>query len=133
MTGRVLIHTAVPAEKAELAATMAGLSGDPAEHSIELRAIPGGPADQWNQIRGYAGPWRAASQCLAATIAQAMLISAYMKGTEGYYVAYWEDTGELISGGPETVPFNTPTQPADTSFAAFTESIGCERVVPTDA
>ncbi len=130
---RVLVHMAVPDAKRALAATMAGLSGHPSEHSVELHAIPGGPAALWDAEQGYDGTWYGASQALAATIAQAMVTSGYIKGTESYYVAYWEDTGELISGGPETIPFNTPTQPANSSFEAFIESIGCEKVVPPDA
>ena len=130
---RVVCHMAVPDAMRALAATMAGLSGIPSEHSFELHSIPGGPSAQWDAANGYAGKWWGASQALAATIAQAMLTDGYIKGTESWYVAYWEDTGELITGGPETIPYNTPTQPANTSFAAFLESIGCERVVPPDA
>lgn len=130
---RVQVHMAVTDELRALAATMAGLSGNPMEHPTELRAIPGGPAAQWSAEKGYSGKWWAASQAFAATIAQAMLQSGYAKKTGSFYVAYWEGTEELISGGPETIPFNTPTQPANASHDAFLESIGCERVVPPDA
>lgn len=130
---RVLIHTAVPDARRAIAATMAGLSGNPAEHSVELHAIPGGQSALWDSANSYNGKWWGASQALAATIAQAMLMSGYILGTESWYVAYWEDTGELITGGPDTVPFNTPTQPANTSFDAFLSAIGCEKVVAPNA
>lgn len=126
---RVIVHVAVPAAKRALAGTMAGLSGNVTEHSVELHAIDGGPSALWSESQDRAGEsWWGASQAFAATIAQAMLASGYIKGTESWYVAFWEDTGELISGGPETIPLNTPEQPSDTSFGAFLAAIGCERV-----
>lgn len=120
---RILIHTAVPNAKRITAAGMEHLSGLPEEHSIECSAIPGGPSAEWDTLKGYNGKWWAASQALAPAIAQDMLASGYMLGTESWFVAIYETGGALIQ-------HNLPGAPADSSFGAFLAACGLERVMP---
>jgi len=122
---RILAHTAVPESKREIAATMAHLSGNVTEHSVECTAIPGGPSALWDTEQGYGGTWYAASQGLAPQIAQDMLASGFLLGTEAWFVAVYEDNGQLIQHNfpPEIGP------PADSSFDAFLAACGLERVV----
>lgn len=102
---------------------MEHLSGLPEEHSIECTAIPGGPSAQWDTLKGYNGKWWAASQALAPAIAQDMLTSGYMLGTESWFAAFWEDTGE-----PAPYPsHNLPTPPAGPTFEEFLTAVGLER------
>lgn len=119
---RILIHTAVPHAKREVAADMAHLSGNPSEHSVECTAIPGGPSAQWDALKAYNGKWWAASQALAPAIAQDMLTSGYMLGTESWFVAIYETGGQLIQ-------HNLPGAPADSSFDAFLAACGLQKVV----
>ena len=119
---RILAHTAVPEAKREIAATMAHLSGNVTEHSVECTAIPGGPSAQWDTAQGYGGTWWAASQGLAPQIAQDMLASGFMLGTEAWFVAVYEVGGQLIQ-------HNLPHEPADPSFNAFLAACGLEKVV----
>jgi len=122
MTGLILTHTAVPAAKRALAATTTGLSGNLAEHSVPLQAIPGGPAATWSAEQGRAGEaYYGASQRYAPAIANGMLISAQTLGTEGYFAGYSVDTGELVA-------YNTPEPPAGDTFDAFLVAAGLERV-----
>lgn len=119
---RIHIHTAVPDAKRETAADMEHLSGNPKEHSIECNATPGGPSAQWDASKGYNGKWWAASQALAPQIAQDMLTSGYMLGTESWFVALYESSGQLIQ-------HNLPGAPADSSFDAFLAACGLSKVV----
>lgn len=119
---RILIHTAVPDAKRAVAATMSGLSGQPEEHSVECNAIPAGASALWDADHGYGGKWWAASQALAPQIAQGMLTSGYILGTESWFVALYETGGMLIQ-------HNLPNPPADSSFGAFLAAAGLERVV----
>lgn len=113
---------AVPDAMRALAATMAGLSGLISEHSIELAAITGGPSEAWDTAQGYSGTWWGASQPFAPAIAQEMLISGYMLGTESWFAAAWEEGGNLID-------HNLPEPPADASFDAFLAAAGLEKVI----
>jgi hypothetical protein len=122
---RVLVHMAVPGAKRQLAATMAGLSGLPTEHSVECEAVPGGASAQWDTAQGYDGTWWAASQAFAPAIAQSMLQSGYMLGTESWFVARFEDNGTLID-------HNLPVPPVDASFDAFLVAAGLARVEPNE-
>lgn len=119
---RILVHTAVPDAKREIAADMSHLSGNPNEHSVECTAIPGGPSALWDASKGYNGKWWGASQAYAPQIAQDMLASGYMLGTESWFVAIYETGGQLIQ-------HNLPGAPADSSFSAFLAACGLERVV----
>lgn len=119
---RIRIHTAVPDARREIAADMEHLSGNPYEHSIECNAVPGGPSALWDASKGYGGKWWAASQGLAPQIAQDMLTSGYMLGTESWFVAIYETGGQLIQ-------HNLPGAPADSSFDAFLAACGLTKVV----
>lgn len=119
---RILVHTAVPDAKREIAADMSHLSGNPNEHSVECTAIPGGPSALWDASKGYNGKWWGASQAYAPQIAQDMLASGYMLGTESWFVAIYETGGQLIQ-------HNLPGAPADSSFSAFLVACGLARVV----
>lgn len=119
---RIQIHTAVPSAKREIAADMEHLSGNPSEHSIQCVAIPGGPSALWDAEHSYNGTWWAASQALAPQIAQDMLTSGYMLGTESWFVAIYETGGQLIQ-------HNLPGAPADSSFDAFLAACGLTKVV----
>lgn len=119
---RILVHTAVPNARREIAANMAHLSGNPSEHSVECTAIPGGPSAEWDAAHSYSGKWWAASQGLAPQIAQDMLTSGYMLGTESWFVAIYESNGQLIQ-------HNLPGDPADSSFDAFLAACGLSKVV----
>lgn len=119
---RILVHTAVPDARREIAATMAHLSGNPNEHSVECDAIPGGPSAEWDTLKGYNGKWWAASQAYAPQIAQDMLASGYMLGTESWFVAIFETGGQLIQ-------HNLPEAPVDSSFDAFLTAAGLQKVV----
>lgn len=119
---RILIHTAVPGAKRAIAAEMTHLSGDPREHIVECNAIPGGPSATWDASHGYNGKWWAASQALAPAIAQDMLASGYMLGTESWFVAIYETSGQLIQ-------HNLPGAPANSSFDAFLAACGLSKVV----
>ena len=121
---RVVCHTAVPGVNREKAASMEGLSGLPQEHSVELHAIPGGPSAAWDEEKGYDGTWWGASQALAPEIAQPMLASGYMLGTEGWFAAYWEGTNTLVPNGANLNP-----HPDTADFEAFLAAAGLERVV----
>ena len=118
---RILVHMAVPDAKRDLAATMAGLSGIPTEHSVQLQAIPGGPSALWDAAQGYNGTWWGASQAFAQEIAQAMLASGYSLQTESWFVARYEANGTLID-------HNLPNPPANATFAAFLAAAGLEMV-----
>lgn len=119
---RILIHTAVPDAKRVIAAGMEHLSGLPQEHSIECIASNGGPSALWDASKGYGGKWWAASQALAPQIAQDMLTSGYILGTESWFVAIYETGGALIQ-------HNLPGAPADSSFDAFLTACGLVKVV----
>lgn len=123
MTGRVIVHMAVPGAKRALAATMAWLSGLVTEHSIPLITTPGGPSFLWDTEKGYSGDWWGASQALAPGIAQAMLTSGYMLGTESWFAAFDEDSETLLQ-------HNLPNPPANASFEAFLAAAGLSRVEP---
>lgn len=118
---RILTHMAVPGAMRELAATMAGLSGLVTEHSIPLVTIEGGPSAAWDATKGYDGSWWGASQALAPAIAQGMLESGYMLGTESWFAALWEEGGTLLQ-------HNLPAPPVDASFEAFLAAAGLEFV-----
>ncbi len=119
---RILVHTAVPSANRDLAANMAHMSGNPNEHIVECVAIPGGPSALWDTEQGYNGTWWAASQALAPQIAQDMLTSGYMLGTESWFVAIYETGGQLIQ-------HNLPEAPVDSSFDAFLTATGLQKVV----
>ena len=119
---RILIHTAVPDAKRAIAATMTHLSGNITEHSVECNAIPNGPSALWDAQQNYNGVWWAASQGLNPAIAQDMLTSGYMLGTEAWFIAVYESGGQLIQ-------HNLPSEPANSSFDAFLAACGLERVV----
>lgn len=114
---------AVPDSKRALAATMAGLSGNPLEHSIPLRAVAGGPSAAWDTTNAYNGNWWGASQAFESGIAQSMLASGYSLETESWFAAFFEADGTLIN-------HNLPSPPADASFASFLTAAGLEKVVP---
>ena len=118
---RILVHMAVPDATRDLAATMTGLSGFPPEHSVKLVAIEGGPSAAWDAEQGYTGEWWGSSHRFADTIAQEMLISGYMLGTESWFAARFEADGTLID-------HNLPQPPADASFAAFLAAAGLAMV-----
>jgi hypothetical protein len=118
---RVLVHLAVPDATRAIAATMTGLSGLITEHSVELSAVAGGPSAVWDAQQGYAGIWWGASQHLETAIAQTMMTSGYMLGTESWFAARFETDGTLID-------HNLPTPPADASFAAFLTAAGLAMV-----
>lgn len=118
---RVLVHMAVPDAMRAIAATMAGLSGLITEHSVELVALAGGPSAAWDASQGYGGTWWGASQPFAPQIAQEMLASGYMLGTESWFTAMWEEGGSLID-------HNLPQPPVDASFKAFLAAAGLEFV-----
>lgn len=120
---RILVHMAVPDAKRELAATMSGLSGYTQEHSVECNTVPAGPSAQWDAAQTYSGVWWAASQAFAPEIAQEMLQSGYMLGTESWFAAFDEDSGTLLQ-------HNMPSPPADASFEAFLAAAGLVRVEP---
>lgn len=122
---RVVVFTAVPAAKRALAAQMAGLSGNETEHSVELHAIEGGPSALWSASQGRAGEkWWGAEQAFAPQIASEMLTSGYMLGTEGYFAAYMEDTGE-----PAPYPsHNLPAPPTEPTFEEFLTAAGLQRI-----
>lgn len=122
---RIRIHTAVPDAKREVAADMAHLSGNPQEHSIECNAAPGGPSALWDASKGYNGKWWGASQAFAPQVAQDILASGYMLGTESWYVAYWEESMTPVPGQWT----NADPPPADASFDAFLTAIGLQKVV----
>lgn len=122
---RILIHTACPDTKRATAGTMAGLSGLPEEHSVECNAIPGGPSALWDTGHGYGGKWWAASQALAPAIAQGMLTSGYILGTESWFVALYEVGGTLIQ-------HNLPSAPTDATFDAFLVAAGLELANPPE-
>ena len=120
MSGRILVHIAVPNARRAVAGTMDGLSGSEAEFSVRLKAIPGQPSAIWDGIKGYpTGRWWGASQALAPAIAQTMFVSGDQKKCEAWFVAYDEDTLTLLDT-------NCPAAPANPSFAAFLALIGCE-------
>lgn len=121
---RVLVHLAVPDAMRAIAATMTGLSGLITEHSVELSAVEGGPSAAWDLQKGYAGVWWGASQYLETGIAQAMMTSGYMLGTESWFAARFEADGTLID-------HNLPTPPADASWNAFLAAAGLA-MVPGD-
>lgn len=102
------------------------LSGIPNEHAIECNAIPGGPSADWDAAHSYNGKWWAASQGLAPAIAQDMLMSGYMLGTESWYAAYWEDTMTPVQGQWT----NIDPPPAGPSFDAFLAAAGLQKVIP---
>ena len=119
---RILIHTAVPHANRSLAAGMEHLSGLPEEHIVECNAVPGGPSALWDAAHSYNGKWWAASQAMSPQIAQDMLASGYMLGTESWFVAIYETGGQLIQ-------HNLPGAPADSSFDAFLAACGLVKVV----
>lgn len=119
---RVQVHMAVTDELRALAGTMAGLSGNLVEHSVECSTTPGGPSALWDAEQGYSGIWWAASQAFAPEIAQAMLADGYSKETESWFVAYFEDNGTLIN-------HNLPSPPIDASFDAFLTAAGLVKAV----
>ena len=118
---RVLVHMACPEALRAIAATMAGLSGLIEEHSVELQAIPGGPSAEWDALQGYSGTWYGASQPFSAPIAQGMLESGYILGTQSWFVAIWEESGTLVQ-------HNLTTAPANPSWAAFLAAAGLQKV-----
>lgn len=120
---RILVHTAVPDAKREIAANMDGLSGLSQEHSVECTATPGGPSAAWDTANSYNGKWWAASQALAPQIAGGMLQSGYMLGTESWFVGYYEGTSTIVPNGTNIDP-----PPADASFEAFLAAIGISKV-----
>lgn len=118
---RVVVHMAVPDARRAAAAEMSHLSGNLTEHSVELQSVAGGPSALWDADHGYGGKWWGASQAFAAAIAQDMLTSGYVLGTESWFAAVWEEGGSLIQ-------HNLPTAPVDPSFEAFLTAAGLERV-----
>lgn len=122
---RVVVFTAVPAAKRAIAATMAGLSGNVTEHSVELTAVEGGPSALWSASQGRPGEkWWGASQAFDPQIANEMLTSGYILGTESWFAAFWEDTGE-----PAPYPsHNFALPPPGSTFAAFLTAAGLQRI-----
>lgn len=121
---RIVVHMAVPDAKRALAATMSGLSGLPAEHIIELSAIPSGASALWDAAKGYGGKWWGASQALSPDVAQPMLASGYALETESWFAAFWENTNTLVPNGTNLDP-----PPSVSSFDAFLAASGLEKVV----
>lgn len=118
---RLIVHMACPYARVAVANALAGLSGRDDEHSIRLESVPGKPAKEWEGIKGYPqGRWQGASQRLEASFVQAMLADGVSKKPESYYVAWDEATGSPVDT-------NLPVWPADTTFAAFLEVLGCVR------
>jgi hypothetical protein len=116
---RILVHMAVPNARRATAGTMTGLSGSEMEFSVRLLATPGKPSAIWDGIKGYpSGRWWGASQPFAPEIAQTMLVSGDQKKCEAWYVAYDETTLTPLQT-------NCPAWPANATFTAFLDLIGC--------
>lgn len=120
--GRILVHMAVPDAKRAIAAGMSHLSGNLSEHSVRLYVVPGGPSAVWDAANQYNGIWWGASQPFAPQIAQDMLTSGYMLGTESWFVAMYEANGQVIQ-------HNLPSTPSDSSFDAFCAAAGLYRLI----
>lgn len=120
---RVVVNTAVPGVNREEAASMAYLSGRIEEHSVELTSKATGPSHDWDVAKGYDGKWWGARQALNPYIAQSMLQSGYMLGTESWFAAFDEMTLTLLQ-------HNLPVAPVDASFDAFLEAAGLQKVIP---
>lgn len=117
---RIVVHMAVPDAKRAVAATMSHLSGNLSEHSVELTANATGPSHDWDVANSYSGRWWGASQPFAAQVAQDMLASGYILGTESWFAAFWEDSGEPVPGQHT----NISPAPANASFDAFVAAAG---------
>lgn len=117
---RLKVHLAVPDEKRAIAATMTHLSGLVTEHSIKLLATPGSPSAAWNAANGQSATWWGASQGLAVGIAQDMMSSGYQIGTQSWFAALYDESGNLIQ-------HNLPEAPANASFEAFIAVAGLVR------
>ena len=126
---RIVVHFAVPNAKRAVAATMDGLSGDPAEFPVELVAAPGGPASDWDALKGYDGVYYGASQRLVAEFLLPLLQSGYEKQTEVFYAAFDGETGEPVdTGDPERPGCNLPEWPSDATYEAFLVACGLAKV-----
>lgn len=130
---RIRVHMAVPSSKRAVAATMAGLSGDPSEFSVPLVAENAGPASEWDAFKGYDGTYYGASQGLAVEVLIPLLQSGYENQTEVFYASFYEETGEPVDTGDAERPgCNLPTWPADATYDAFLVASGLSKVEPEE-
>lgn len=116
---RVLIFTAVPLAKLQLASSIDGLSGLTDEYPISCASIPGGPSAEWDEANGYEGQWRAAFQWFIPVVAQAMLMDGLAQGTENWFVGFYEGTDTVVPDGSNVIP-----PPAEATLDAFLSAVG---------
>jgi len=123
--GLIWVHIAVPVSRKADSCGLVGLSGQDAEFSIRATAIALGHSAEWNAAQGQSLEWYCASQRLADTIAQTMLIDGMAKQVEAWYVAADESRSSVLD-------HNLPGLPVDASFDAFLADAGLARVEPVE-
>jgi hypothetical protein len=122
MTGRIICHFAVHAERRSDAARMDRLSGDPREFPVPLVAV-GGDAAVWGTLKGYGTAGWGASQAVTPEGGQEMMQSGYEEQTEVFFACYFEDTLLPVPNG-----CNLSAWPAGPSYAEFLAAGGWEKV-----
>jgi hypothetical protein len=124
ITGRIICHMAVHAEKRAAAAQMDELSGNPSEFSIPLVAV-GGDAVAWGTLKGYGTAGFGASQALSQAVGQAMMVSGYQEKTEVSFALYFEDTLQPVPNG-----CNLSVWPTGPTYDEFLTAGGWNKVQP---
>jgi len=116
---------AIPIARRSVAKNAAGLSGRDDEYSVKLKTKPGKPAQIWNDIKGYIpGGWYGCSHTFSVGFAQTLLADSGDKKTEAFFVAY--DADDPSNVVPLMTNLPPGQEPADRSFDAFLEKMGCE-------